>query len=68
MDDIGLFVIGTLLTLCGVLAVIVLNGIKSEIKDIKISLGALETDMRNGVTALERRVIVLETIRENKHS
>lgn len=60
MDDIGLFVIGTLLTLCGVLAVIVLNGIKTEIKDIKVSLNSLESDMRDGVTSLDRRITIIE--------
>lgn len=60
MNDISLFVIGSLLSLCGVLAVIVLNGIKGEIKEIKVSLGSLESDMREGVANLDRRMTRIE--------
>lgn len=61
MPDVAMFVIGTLLSLCGALAVLVLYGIKAEIKEIKISLGSLESDMRNGVSSLDRRVTIMET-------
>lgn len=49
-----------LLTLIGFLAVYVLNGIKSEIKDVKLTVQALEKDLRGGVANLDRRVAVIE--------
>lgn len=45
----------------GFLAVFVLNSIKQEMRDIKQSLGALETDMRLGVASLDKRVTIVET-------
>jgi len=45
----------------GFLAVYVLNSIKQEMRDIKQSLNALESDMRGGVSALDRRITVIET-------
>ncbi|MFA6213533.1 MAG: hypothetical protein WC714_29115 [Candidatus Obscuribacterales bacterium] len=45
----------------GFLAIYVLNSIKTEIKDIKVSLNGLEKDMRVGVGGLERRITVMET-------
>ena len=61
MLDLFYFIVGTLLTVCGALAVIVLNGIKGEIKEIKTSLSSLETDMRDGLSGLGHRVTILET-------
>lgn len=49
-----------LLTALGFLAVYVLNGIKSEIKEIKATIGKLEADMRGGVASLDRRMAVVE--------
>ncbi len=50
-----------LLTVIGFLAVYVLNGIKSEIKEVKVTVKALESDLRGGVTELDRRLTKLET-------
>ena len=52
----------------GFLAVYVLNSIKQEMRDIKQSLNSLETDMRNGVSVLDRRVTVIETRCESNHA
>lgn len=68
--ELFLFTAGTLLTCCGALSVIILNGIKSEIRDIKISFISLEEDMRDGLAEIEQRVIILETkysTRQNNH-
>ena len=49
----------------GFLAIYVLNSIKQEIKDIKVSLMGLEKDMRDGVGGLERRITIVETNFDN---
>jgi uncharacterized protein YoxC len=53
-------IIPGLLAVIGFFAVYTLNGIKSEIKEVKTSLQSLETDLREGVTTLDRRVSVIE--------
>lgn len=50
-----------LLTIIGFMAVYVLNGIKGEIKEVKTTVKALETDLRGGFGSLDRRVTALET-------
>ncbi len=57
-----------LLTVIGFLAVFVLNGIKSEIKEVKITVKALESDLRGGVTELDRRLTKLETKCDANHA
>lgn len=52
----------------GFLAVFVLNSIKQEMRDIKQSLNLLETDMRGGVSALDRRITIMETRCESNHN
>ena len=56
-----------LLAIIGFFAVYTLNGIKSEIKEVKTSLQSLETDLREGVTSLDRRVAVIEARCQIKH-
>ena len=56
-----------LIAIIGFFAVYTLNGIKSEIKEVKTSLQSLEADMREGVTGLDRRVSVIEARCEIKH-
>jgi uncharacterized protein YoxC len=56
-----------LLAIIGFFAVYTLNGIKSEIKEVKTSLQSLETDLREGVTSLDRRVSVIEARCSMKH-
>ena len=51
----------------GFLAVYVLNSIKQEMRDIKQSLNSLETDMRSGVSVLDRRVTIIETRCSSNH-
>jgi hypothetical protein len=50
-----------LMAIIGFLIVYVLNGVKSEIKDIKVSVGKLENDLRGNLTQLDRRMTTLET-------
>lgn len=47
-------------TIIGFLIVWVLNNIKDEIKEIKTTVTELNTDMRGGVSELDRRVLRLE--------
>jgi uncharacterized protein YoxC len=60
-------IIPGLLAVIGFFAVYTLNGIKSEIKEVKTSLQSLETDLREGVTSLDRRVAVIEARCSIKH-
>ena len=41
MEQLWIFVVGVLLTVCGFLSVFVLNGIKKEMGEIKSSIGLL---------------------------
>lgn len=59
MNEINLTQI--LLAVIGFLIVYVLNGIKGEIVDIKKTINVLETDLRGGMSGLDRRVTVMET-------
>jgi len=66
--DVWMFVVGVLLSVIGFLGVWVLNSIRSEMSDIKVSLNSLERDLRGGVAMLDRRVTIVETqcIHHNK--
>lgn len=55
------------LPVIGFLIVWVLNGIKSEIKDVKDTVRSLEVDLRAGITGLDRRVSKLEARCEQKN-
>ncbi len=57
-----------LLAVLGFFATYVLNGIKSEIKEVKQSLQSLEKDLRDGVSSLDRRVTAIEARCSVKHS
>ena len=57
-----------LLALIGFFATYVLNGIRSEIKEVKTSLQSLEKDMREGVASLDRRVSVIEARCSQRHN
>ena len=61
MNDVWLFVMGSLLATCGFLSVWVLNRISRDMSEIKGSLVSLEKDMRDGVGNLDRRVTIIET-------
>lgn len=50
-----------LMTVIGFLIVYVLNGIKSEIKDVKTTVKSLENDMRGGIGDLDRRITAVES-------
>lgn len=50
-----------LMTVIGFLIVYTLNGIKSEIKDVKTTVKSLEADMRGGLSDLDRRVTAVES-------
>lgn len=53
-------VIPYLLAIIGFFAIYTLNGIKSEISEMKNSLKGLENDLRGGVASLDRRITALE--------
>jgi hypothetical protein len=57
MEVYVLFGIGVLLSTIGFLIVLVLNGIKSEISEIKGQLTKIETDLHGRVTEIDRRQI-----------
>ena len=61
MEIFALQVLPYFTTVIGFLIVWVLNGIKSEIKDVKTTVGSLEKDLREGITGLDRRVTKIET-------
>jgi len=50
-----------LMSVIGFLVVFVLYGIKSEIKEVRVSVNALESELRSGISGLDRRVTVVET-------
>ncbi len=54
-------------TVIGALIVYILNGVKSEIKDIGESVKGLEKDLRDGITSLDRRVSKIEARCEAQH-
>lgn len=53
--------LNVLLAACGFLAVHVLNGIKGELRDLRNALGAIERDLRGGISNLDRRISKIET-------
>ena len=57
-----------LISLLGVMGLYILNGIKGEISDVKVSLSSIEKDLRGGLTELERRVSHLEGVVETHHT
>ena len=54
-----------LLPVVGFLIVYVLNGIKTEIKDIKVSVEALEKDLSKSINDIDKRVLLLEQHHED---
>lgn len=57
-----------LTTIIGFLIVYVLNGIKGEIKEVKVSVASLERDLRDGITTLDRRVTKIEAGCQYQHT
>jgi hypothetical protein len=57
-----------LLATIGFFAVYVLNGIKSEIREVKETVKSLESDLRGGVSSLDRRVAAIEATCRAYHS
>lgn len=60
MHEVALYVLPYLSTVIGFLIVYVLNGIKTEIKEVKGSVNKLESEFRNILNSLEHRVSYLE--------
>lgn len=60
MEIVATQLLPYLTTIIGFLIVYVLNGIKTEIKDVKNSVKSLEEDLRGGITQLDRRVTKIE--------
>lgn len=67
MEIVATQLIPYLTTVIGFLIVYVLNGIKTEIKDVKLSVKSLEEDLRAGITSLDRRVTQIEIVCKYKH-
>ncbi len=67
MSELATTIIPYLAAIIGFFAVYVLNGIRSEVRDVKTSLQALEKDLRGGVSNLDRRVTTLEVKCEMQH-
>lgn len=55
MESYLIFGVGCLLSVIGFLIVFVLNGIKSEIKEIKGQLSKIEGDLHSRITENDRR-------------
>ena len=60
METVAVTILPYLTTVIGFLIVWVLNGIKSEIKDVKTSVYNLEKDLRDSQAELEHRVTRVE--------
>lgn len=58
--EIWIFVMGAALSIIGFMSVLILNMIRGEIRSIKESLKQFETDMRDGIGGLERRITHVE--------
>lgn len=50
-----------LTSIIGFLIVYVLNGIKGEIREVKVSVSSLEKDVQKTVESLNQRLTVMET-------
>ena len=61
MESLAHEIIPYLTTIIGFLIVYVLNGIKGEIKEVKVGVNALEKDIRETVATLDRRITIVET-------
>ena len=60
METVAVQILPYLTTIIGFLIVWVLNGIKSEIKDVKVSVGNLERDLREDMSLHDRRITKIE--------
>lgn len=60
MELVAVQILPYLTTIIGFLIVWVLNGIKTEIKDVKTTVSSLEKDLRDGMANLDRRVTKIE--------
>jgi len=67
MELFAIQVIPYLATIIGFLIVWILNGIKSEIREVKTSVRTLETDLRNSHNDLSSRVTRLEADHDHYH-
>ncbi len=55
-------------TIIGALIVYILNGVKTEIKDMGHTIKTLERDLRGGYADLDRRIAKVETRCELHHA
>ena len=60
MDEIAKGILPYLMATIGFLIVYVLNGIKNEIGEVKVSVKGLEVDLRESISSLDRRVTHIE--------
>lgn len=57
-----------LLTTIGFLLIYVLNGIKGELKELRMFIATLENELRGGIAGLDRRLTVMETKCKAEHA
>ena len=57
-----------LTTVIGFLIVYVLNGIKSEITEVKVTVNSLEKDIRDSISSIEHRLTAVETRCSMEHN
>lgn len=67
MEFIAVQLLPYLTTVIGFLIVYVLNGIKSEIREVKTSVRSLEDDLRAEQSNLATRVTILEASYSHMH-
>ena len=67
MEQIASGVFPYIAAVIGFLIVHVLNGIKSEITEVKTTIHGLERDFREGITSLDRRVSMIEARCQTTH-
>lgn len=61
MAEIAPTLLPYLATIIGFLIVYVLSGIKSEIRDVRKSVSAMEESFRESLASHDRRITVIET-------
>ena len=67
MTEINAFITPYLIAAVGFLIVYVLSGIKGEIRDVRKAVNCLESDLRGGLSSMDRRLTAVETRCQMEH-